>query len=262
MPKNEGKTINELLRVDDITGTEILPMSVYDEELNAYVTRGITLDNFFKTIYGMIQDANANISYVREDMNAYVSSLQTEDMLLHNEDERLDTELRQTNTYVSYNAKAIVHLYDRDYLIYSYAYDGIGMLDERTKEMGDIVSYAYDNIGQLWEANEQLGAYTYESVKRLDEDIASSYDKLYGYISDVVSYAYEGIGNNSYINYVQDITLMDHQNAISAVARNIAYESYVNTIQSGHINTIYYENSTDAFNDWSNPDDDNVEPQN
>ena len=58
------------------------------------------------------------------------------------------------------------------------------------------------------------------------------------------------------------MTLMDHQNAISAVARNIAYESYVNTIQSGHINTIYYENSTDAFNDWSNPDDDNVEPQN
>lgn len=262
MPKIEGKTINELLRVEDITGTEILPMSVYDEELNTYVTRGITLDNFFKTIYGMIQDANANISYVREDMNAYVSSLQTEDMLLHNEDERLDTELRQTNTYVSYNAKAIVHLYDSDYLIYSYAYEGIGMLDGRTKEMGDIVSYAYDNIGQLWEANEQLGAYTYESVKRLDEDIASSYNKLYGYISDVVSYAYEGIGNNSYINYVQDMTLMDHQNAISAVARNIAYESYVNTIQSGHINTIYYENSNDAFNDWSNPDDDNVKPQN
>ena len=86
MPKIEGKTINELLRVEDITGTEILPMSVYDEELNTYVTRGITLDNFFKTIYGMIQDANANISYVREDMNAYVSSLQTDEMLLLNED--------------------------------------------------------------------------------------------------------------------------------------------------------------------------------
>lgn len=261
MPKIEGKTINELLRVEDVTGTEIIPMAVFDEDINAYVTRGITLDNFFKTIYGMIQDAEANISYIRDDMNAYVSSLQNEDILLHNEDARLDTELQKTNTYVSYHAEEIAHLYDRDYLLYSYAYDGIGMLDERTKDMGDVVSYAYDNIGQLWEANEQLESYTYEAVNKLSEDIVTSYENLYGYMSGVSSYAYEGIGNNSYINYVQDLALMEHQNAISALARNIAYESYVNTVQSGHINTIYYENSTDAFNDWTNPDDDNVKPQ-
>ena len=319
MPRIEGKTINELLRVEDITGAEIIPMSVFDEELSAYVTRGITLDNLFKTIYGMIQEAEANISYVKEDMTAYVDELRAYDNTLHNEDVRLDSELQKTNTYLAYHAEEIAHLHDHYCEITSYAYEGIGMLDERTKDIPGIAAYAYENVGNLWAANEELSAYAYtsagtleemivtsyesleEAVKasydKLDDSMQTSYEKLFDYISyvaayaeggtgelayqvkelhaysydnigmlwssydDLFSYTYTGIGRNSYVNLEQDIILAQHQNAISALARNISYESYVNTIQSGHINTIYYENSDDAFNDWSDPDDDNVKPQ-
>lgn len=334
MPRIEGKTINELLRVEDITGAEIIPMSVWSEEYNSYVTRGITVDNFFKTIYGMIQEAEQNISYVQDDMNAYVNELRAYDANLHAEDVRLNKEIGYTNTTLAYHAEHIMHLHDHYCQItaysyenvgelwdnigdtYSYAHEGIGMLDERTTE---IAAYAEENIGQLHNDVEGIASYAYENVgylgeliitsyDRLDERIsyehdwnlaymAISYDKLdraiayvaayaeggtgelayivkelhaYAYdnigdlhvsYDDLRAYTYAGIGWNSYVNVGQDVTLAQHAQAIHSLAANIAYESYVNTIQSGHINTIYYENSDDAFNDWSNPDDDNVKPQ-
>lgn len=175
MPKIEGKTINELLRVNDITGSEIIPMSVFNEKTCMYVTRGITLDDFFKTIYNRLQEADDNITYVSE----RVVELQGADEALHRRDDELNSQLAYTNAYVSYNAEGIVKLHN---------------------DLHNVVAYTYNNVANVTE-------------------IMNSYSEA------------------------------------------ISYNSYVNKVQSGRINTLYYSNSNDAFDDWDNPDDDYVTPQ-
>ena len=315
MPKIEGKTINELLRVEEITGSEIIPMSVYSEETGAYVTRGITLDNLFKTIYGMIQQANDELAYTNAYMNSYVSELREVDEQLHERDNELNSQIAKTNTYVSYNAEGIVKLHNDFHDVVSYAYTNVAYMNEHleevttyvTEEVGKIndgleelqekdvilTSYIEQNRQAIQETNEHLDefeSYTYQSINDINERIGytqsyiegelnTAYKKLDDSIAylaayieagdgrisekleELSSYAYTGIGKLSYSQLGQDITLAQHADAIQSLARQASYNAYVNTIQSGHINTIYYENSDDAFNDWSNPDDDNVKPQ-
>lgn len=315
MPKIEGKTINELIRVSDITGAEIIPMSVYSEELGAYVTRGITLDDFFKTIYGMIQHAEDGLAYTNAYMNSYVSELREVDESLHERDNELNSQIAKTNTYVAYNAEGIVKLHNDFHDVVSYAYTEVAYVNEKvgeitsyvTEEIGDIhtdvdelaqhdvilTSYIEENREAIHETNERLDeetAYSHKEVAYLynkigytqsyiEDELAAAYSKLddsIAYLAAYIeagdgriayeleqfkSYAYAGIGELSYSQTGQDITLAQHAQAIQSLARASSYNAYVNTIQSGHINTIYFENSNDAFNDWSNPYDDNVKPQ-
>ena len=319
MPKIEGKTINELIRVSDITGAEIIPMSVFSEELGAYVTRGITLDDFFKTIYGMIQHAEDGLAYTNAYMNSYVSELREVDESLHERDNELNSQIAKTNTYVAYNAEGIVKLHNdfHDVVsdVISYAYTNVAYVNEKvgeitsyvTEEIGDIhtdveeliqhdvilTSYIEDNRESIRETNERLDeevayshtevAYLYKKIgytqSYIESELATAYNKLddsIAYLAAYIeagdgriayeleqfkSYAYAGIGELSYSQTGQDITLAQHAQAIQSLARASSYNAYVNTIQSGHINTIYFENSNDAFNDWSNPYDDNVKPQ-
>ena len=315
MPKIEGKTINELIRVSDITGSEIIPMSVYSEELGAYVTRGITLDDFFKTIYGMIQHAEDGLAYTNAYMNSYVSELREVDESLHERDNELNSQIAKTNTYVAYNAEGIVKLHNDFHDVVSYAYTEVAYVNEKvgeitsyvTEEIGDIhtdvdelaqhdiilTSYIEENREAIHETNEHLDeetayshkevAYLYKKIgytqSYIESELATAYNKLddsIAYLAAYIeagdgriayeleqfkSYAYAGIGELSYSQTGQDITLAQHAQAIQSLARASSYNAYVNTIQSGHINTIYFENSNDAFNDWSNPYDDNVKPQ-
>ena len=315
MPKIEGKTINDLIRVSDITGAEIIPMSVYSEELGAYVTRGITLDDFFKTIYGMIQHAEDGLAYTNAYMNSYVSELREVDESLHERDNELNSQIAKTNTYVAYNAEGIVKLHNDFHDVVSYAYTEVAYVNEKvgeitsyvTEEIGDIhtdvdelaqhdvilTSYIEENREAIHETNERLDeetAYSHKEVAYLynkigytqsyiEDELAAAYSKLddsIAYLAAYIeagdgriayeleqfkSYAYAGIGELSYSQTGQDITLAQHAQAIQSLARASSYNAYVNTIQSGHINTIYFENSNDAFNDWSNPYDDNVKPQ-
>ena len=315
MPKIEGKTINELIRVSDITGAEIIPMSVYSEEMGAYVTRGITLDDFFKTIYGMIQHAEDGLAYTNVYMNSYVSELREVDESLHERDNELNSQIAKTNTYVAYNAEGIVKLHNDFHNVVSYAYTEVAYVNEKageitayvTEEIGDIhtdveeliqhdvilTSYIEDNRESISETNERLDeevayshtevAYLYKKIgytqSYIESELATAYNKLddsIAYLAAYIeagdgriayeleqfkSYAYAGIGELSYSQTGQDITLAQHAQAIQSLARASSYNAYVNTIQSGHINTIYFENSNDAFNDWSNPYDDNVKPQ-
>ena len=315
MPKIEGKTINELIRVSDITGAEIIPMSVFSEELGAYVTRGITLDDFFKTIYGMIQHAEDGLAYTNAYMNSYVSELREVDESLHERDNELNSQIAKTNTYVAYNAEGIVKLHNDFHNVVSYAYTEVAYVNEKageitayvTEEIGDIhtdveeliqhdvilTSYIEENRGAIRETNERLDeeaayshtevAYLYNKIgytqSYIEGELATAYNKLDDSIAylaayieagdgrivyeleQVKSYAYAGIGDLSYSQTGQDITIAQHAHAIQSLARATSYNAYVNTIQSGHINTIYFENSDDAFNDWSNPDDDDVKPQ-
>ena len=319
MPKIEGKTINELIRVSDITGAEIIPMSVYSEEMGAYVTRGITLDDFFKTIYGMIQHAEDGLAYTNAYMNSYVSELREVDESLHERDNELNSQIAKTNTYVAYNAEGIVKLHNdfHDVVsdVVSYAYTEVAYVNEKvgeitayvSEEIGDIhtdveeliqhdvilTSYIEDNRESISETNERLDeevayshtevAYLYKKIgytqSYIESELTTAYNKLddsIAYLAAYIeagdgriayeleqfkSYAYAGIGELSYSQTGQDITLAQHAQAIQSLARASSYNAYVNTIQSGHINTIYFENSNDAFNDWSNPYDDNVKPQ-
>ena len=319
MPKIEGKTINELIRVSDITGAEIIPMSVYSEEMGAYVTRGITLDDFFKTIYGMIQHAEDGLAYTNAYMNSYVSELREVDESLHERDNELNSQIAKTNIYVAYNAEGIVKLHNdfHDVVsdVVSYAYTEVAYVNEKvgeitsyvTEEIGGIhtdvegltrhdvilTSYIEDNRESISETNERLDeevayshtevAYLYKKIgytqSYIESELATAYNKLddsIAYLAAYIeagdgriayeleqfkSYAYAGIGELSYSQTGQDITLAQHAQAIQSLARASSYNAYVNTIQSGHINTIYFENSNDAFNDWSNPYDDNVKPQ-
>ena len=308
MPKIEGKTINELIRVSDITGTEIIPMSVFSEELGVYVTRGITLDDFFKTIYGMIQHAEDDLAYTNAYMNSYVSELREVDELLHERDNELNSQIAKTNTYVAYNADRIVKLHNDFHDAVSYAYTEVAEITAYvTEEIGDIhtdvdeliqhdvilTSYIDENREAIRETNEHLDeevayshtevAYLYNKIgytqSYIEGELATAYNKLDDSIAYLVayieagdgriayeleqvkSYAYAGIGGLSYSQTGQDITIAQHAQAIQTLARDTSYNAYVNTIQSGRINTIYFENSDDAFDDWSNPDDDNVKPQ-
>lgn len=311
MPKIEGKTINELVRVSDITGAEIIPMSVYSEESGAYVTRGITIDDFFKTIYGMIQHAEDSVAYVNSYMNSYVSELREVDASLNERDNELDSQIAQTNTYVAYNAEGLVKLHNDFHNVVSYTYTEVAYVNEQvgkltaytTEEIGGIhtdieglteydvvlTSYIEENREAISETNRRLDeeiayshtevAYLYDKIgytqSYIEGELATAYNKLdeaIAYLSagdehiayelaEVKSYAYAQIGWLSYSQTGQDITLAQHAYAIQSLALATSYNAYVNTIQSGHINTIYFENSDDAFNDWSNPDDDNVKPQ-
>ena len=290
-------------------------MSVYSEELGAYVTRGITLDDFFKTIYGMIQHAEDGLAYTNAYMNSYVSELREVDESLHERDNELNSQIAKTNTYVAYNAEGIVKLHNDFHDVVSYAYTEVAYVNEKvgeitsyvTEEIGDIhtdvdelaqhdvilTSYIEENREAIHETNERLDeetAYSHKEVAYLynkigytqsyiEDELAAAYSKLddsIAYLAAYIeagdgriayeleqfkSYAYAGIGELSYSQTGQDITLAQHAQAIQSLARASSYNAYVNTIQSGHINTIYFENSNDAFNDWSNPYDDNVKPQ-
>lgn len=45
---SSGKTINQLNKIENVTGNELIPMAVLDSYTGTYSTYAITLDNFFK----------------------------------------------------------------------------------------------------------------------------------------------------------------------------------------------------------------------
>lgn len=68
----KGKTINELTRITDITGDEIIPLAVPNG--SKFNTSGITINNLFNIIYNMIQESNIRIDNIKTDvtdLNAY-----------------------------------------------------------------------------------------------------------------------------------------------------------------------------------------------
>ena len=159
-----------------------------------------------------------------------------------------------------------------DVILTSYIEDNRESISETNERLDEEVAYSHTEVAYLYK---KIG-YTQSYI---ESELATAYNKLddsIAYLAAYIeagdgriayeleqfkSYAYAGIGELSYSQTGQDITLAQHAQAIQSLARASSYNAYVNTIQSGHINTIYFENSNDAFNDWSNPYDDNVKPQ-
>lgn len=226
MPKISGKTIDELLRANETDGTEIIPMSVYDKDKDAYVTRGITLNDLFKVLYDKIHETENNIAKTNMDLGKY-----TEEMRLS--DAALNAGLAKTSSMVNANAAAIVTMNNDMNGLSSYTYTNVGDLDYRVSYLASYV----DASG---------GAVIHETVKNLEE---------------LRTYTYNAVAEMETDQLRQDNVITQHTAAIGSLAASTSYNEYVNNIQSGRINTLYYSINDDSFDDFTNPDDDYVTPQ-
>ena len=134
-----GKTINELDIIENVTGEELIPIAVKDQDTGKYSTVSITLDNFLKMVTDKI---NENTSMIKAVGNyAYMNVNDLNEKTAYNMeaiehvDSRMTVELTYTNINVAYNAEAIVRL-------------GIN-LDEIDNESDSNFSYIIGTIGDL-----------------------------------------------------------------------------------------------------------------
>ena len=134
-----GKTINELDIIENVTGEELIPIAVKDQDTGKYSTVSITLDNFLKMVTDKI---NENTSMIKAVGNyAYMNVNDLNEKTAYNMeaiehvDSRMTAELTYTNINVAYNAEAIVRL-------------GIN-LDEIDNESDSNFSYIIGTIGDL-----------------------------------------------------------------------------------------------------------------
>ena len=152
-----GKTINQLIQIEDITGNEIIPLSVKNEETGKYVTRSITLNNMLKLIVNAIQSTNNRLSEAESNLNEKIvttaselnSSLNSKidetntrfsgDIEnLKAEDIKINEQLGYTVAYTSYNASAIIRLD-------TYMHDMSSKVDNTSSYITDI-SYNYNSL--------------------------------------------------------------------------------------------------------------------
>ena len=152
-----GKTINQLIQIEDITGNEIIPLSVKNEETGKYVTRSITLNNMLKLIINAIQSTNNRLSEAESNLNEKIvttaselnSSLNSKidetntrfsgDIEnLKAEDIKINEQLGYTVAYTSYNASAIIRLD-------TYMHDMSSKVDNTSSYITDI-SYNYNSL--------------------------------------------------------------------------------------------------------------------
>ena len=59
-----GKTINELDIIENVTGEELIPIAVKDQDTGKYSTVSITLDNFLKMVTDKINENTSMIKAV------------------------------------------------------------------------------------------------------------------------------------------------------------------------------------------------------
>lgn len=199
-----GKTINQLIQIEDITGNEIIPLSIKDEETGRYVTRSITLNNMLKLIADAIKITNNRLSEAENNLNEKIVTTTSElnDALsskidetnlkfsedienLKIEDVKINEQLGYTVAYTSYNASAILCLD-------TYVHDISSRLDKNSSYITDI-SYS---ISELASYTSYLASYTNSAFAENDR---------------VDKQQQEEIITNSYLNSYQ-------QNDIEALA--------------------------------------------
>lgn len=152
-----GKTINQLIQIEDITGNEIIPLSVKNEETGKYVTRSITLNNMLKLIVNAIQSTNNRLSEAESNLNEKITTTASElNSYLNSkidetntkfsgdienlkaEDIKINEQLGYTVAYTSYNASAIIRLD-------TYMHDMSSKVDNTSSYITDI-SYNYNSL--------------------------------------------------------------------------------------------------------------------
>lgn len=159
-----GKTINQLVQIEDITGEEIIPLSIMNEETGKYVTRSITLNNMLKLIVGAIRNTNNRLSEAENNLNDKIittaSELNTalsskidesnikfsEDIEgLKAEDIKINKELGYTVAYTSYNSSAIMCL---DTYVHNLANDTSSYVTDLSDALAELSSYTHTSFAQ------------------------------------------------------------------------------------------------------------------
>ena len=162
-----GKTINQLIQIEDITGNEIIPLSVKNEETGKYVTRSITLNNMLKLIVDAIKSTNNRLSEAESNLNEKIVTTASELNTSLNskidetntrfsgdidnlkaEDIKINEQLGYTVAYTSYNASAIIRLD-------TYMHDMSSKVDNTSSYITDM-SY---NISELISYTSYLSSY-------------------------------------------------------------------------------------------------------
>lgn len=150
MPITDGRTIASLIRVDTIKGTEIVPLSLYDEELGKQVTRGITLDDLFKLIYDKMKQHEEDFEDYKQTMSETIERIDNDATESSREAEaemkRLDEELAKTNQQVAYTAMGCLSVHSEIYDVTSYSKEQAGKLHVHVDELE---SYTHENVGRL-----------------------------------------------------------------------------------------------------------------
>lgn len=176
-----GKTINQLIQIEDITGNEIIPLSIKDEETGKYVTRSITLNNMLKLIVDAIKSTNNRLSEAENNLNEKIVTTTSElnDTLnskideanlrfsedienLKIEDVKINEQLGYTVAYTSYNASAILCLD-------TYMHDISSRLDKNSSYITDISYNLSYNISELASYTSYLASYTNSSFAENDK---------------------------------------------------------------------------------------------
>lgn len=175
-----GKTINQLIQIEDITGNEIIPLSIKDEETGKYVTRSITLNNMLKLIVDAIKSTNNRLSEAENNLNEKIVTTTSElnDTLsskidetnlkfsedienLKIEDVKINEQLGYTVAYTSYNASAILCLD-------TYMHDISSRLDKNSSYITDISYNLSYSISELASYTSYLASYTNSAFAKND----------------------------------------------------------------------------------------------
>lgn len=181
-----GKTINQLIQIEDITGNEIIPLSLKDEETGKYVTRSITLNNMLKLIVNAIKTTNNRLSEAENNLNEKIVTTTSElnDTLnskideanlrfsedienLKTEDVKINEQLGYTVAYTSYNASAIVCLDTYMHNISSKLDTNLGYITDisyNISELESYTSYLSSYINTAFAENDRLDKQQQEEI--------------------------------------------------------------------------------------------------
>lgn len=174
-----GKTINQLAQIEDITGNEIIPLSMKDKESGKYITRSITLNNMLKLIVNAIQNTNNRLSETENNLNdKIVTTASTLNNSLNSkidetnaklsgdienlkaEDVKINEQLGYTVAYTSYNANAIIRL---DSYIHDMSYS-CSNLSSSVSELASYTSYLSSYTNAAFAKNDEIDKKQQEEI--------------------------------------------------------------------------------------------------
>ena len=200
-----GKTINQLIQIEDITGNEIIPLSVKNEETGKYVTRSITLNNMLKLIVNAIQSTNNRLSEAESNLNEKIVTTASE------LNTSLNSKIDETNTRFSGD---IENLKAEDIKI--------------NEQLGYTVAYT---------------SYNASAIIRLDtymHDMSSKVDNTSSYITDMSYNISELISYTSYLSSYANAAFAENDKVDKKQQEEINTNSYINSYQENNITQLTY----------------------
>ena len=200
-----GKTINQLIQIEDITGNEIIPLSVKNEETGKYVTRSITLNNMLKLIVNAIQSTNNRLSEAESNLNEKIVTTASE------LNTSLNSKIDETNTRFSGD---IDNLKAEDIKI--------------NEQLGYTVAYT---------------SYNASAIIRLDtymHDMSSKVDNTSSYITDMSYNISELISYTSYLSSYANAAFAENDKVDKKQQEEISANSQLNSYQENNINQLAY----------------------